>query len=146
RITKQTEFSYMIGEYRDAKKKLTNFEKSILQPRGLSLADDLDMVKDQMNTEADAIKEKIAAMNNPENIHRRTEQIRKDLEEVERKRKSIDGRVNDFASLNDKYLSEKMEYETKQAAKVKDFKDVKAKDRKKKLAKAKAAQQKQRLR
>jgi superfamily II DNA/RNA helicase len=146
RITKQTEFSYMIGEYRDAKKKLTNFEKSILQPRGLSLADDLDMVKDQMNTEADAIKEKVAVMNDPENINRRTEQIRKEFEEVERKRKSIDGRVNDFASLNDKVLSEKMEYETKQAAKVKDFKDTKTRDRKKKLAKAKAAQQGQRLR
>jgi len=146
RITKQTEFSYMIGDYRDAKKKLTNFEKSILQPRGLSLADDLDMVKMKMNGEADDIRAKIESMKDPSNIERRTEEIRKDMQEVERKRKSIDGRVHDFAGLNDKLLSEKMTYESAQTVKVKEHKATGDKAKKLKLAKAKLALQKQRIR
>lgn len=138
RITKQSEFSYLIGDYRDNKKKLTNFEKSILSPRGLSLADDLDMVRGQLESEEKAIADKIKAMQDPENIFRREEQIRKEMEAIERKRKGIDGRVQDFARLNDKVLAEKMEYETRQMAKVKEHKDGKDKERKLKLARMRA--------
>lgn len=146
RVSDNSEFSYRIGNYRNNKKRLMNFEKSILKPRGLTLADDIEQIREELEKEKEACNDKVSQLNSESNRVVKVKQIQAQMDEVRRKRRNIDGRVKEFASLNNKCLSEMMDYGEKQVEKTKEYKGKKEKEKKVKIAKAKAQAQAQRLR
>lgn len=125
RITHNSDFSWMIGNYRDAKKKLVNLEKSVLQPRGFSLADDLESVIASMRSDVEALRLKFEGINSDDYINSLIKKYTLELEANRKKRGSIEQRVAAFATLNDKCLSEMMDYGQMQQAVVAESKKEK---------------------
>ncbi len=117
----QTYFSWDIDRYRDTKKKLINFEKSILKPWNLSLYDDLELIKTQLDEEKIKLEEKKQELNNEENKNKLIEKYSKEIIELSKKKKPLNERVKQFASLNNKCLSEMLQYDVVQKNEVKIF-------------------------
>jgi ribosomal protein L17 len=121
KTTSQSDFGWDIDRYRDIKKKLINFEKSILEPRKLSLSDDLEMIKAQLESEKAEFENKKEELNNEENKNKLIEKYSKEIIELNRKKKPLSERVKAFASLNNKCLTEMLQYEVEQKTSIEAF-------------------------
>lgn len=125
RITGNIDFVNLIGNYRDVRKKLINLEKSVLQPRGFSLADDLESVIQSMKSDVEELRAKVESINGDDYLNSLVAKYQKEIDENNKKRGSLEQRVAAFATLNDKCLSEMMDYGQMQQAVVAESKKEK---------------------
>jgi len=101
--------------------------EKILEPRGLDLDFNKEQVLQKIKLEIEEIEQKIADKTGTHAIERLSKEIIKERIKKGYKPKPVQERVKEFASLNDKLLTEKMNYGSKKddtavAAKVNDAK------------------------
>lgn len=79
---------------------LQSIQKNVLEPKGLTMADDLQPIITQAETEARDIQAKIDELKSESYIDKRVQEITAEMLEKKRLSKSIDERVKEFESQN----------------------------------------------